>query len=52
MSLVPAELLLALAAVFTVVKIAAEQQQSARKPVPIRDEVEEDRTSDHDESAE
>jgi len=37
MSLVPAEILLAATAVFTVIKIAAEQQQElARKPVRVR----------------
>jgi hypothetical protein len=36
MSLVPAEILLAAAAVFTVVKIAAEQQQMKRKPIRVR----------------
>ena len=35
MSLVPAEILLAVAAVFTVVKIAAEQQ-SEREPIRVR----------------
>ena len=41
MSFVPAELLLAAAAVFTVIKIAAEQQQqSERRAVRVRAEEE------------
>ncbi len=36
MSLVPAEILLAAAAVFTVIKIAAEQQQLSCKPIHVR----------------
>ena len=47
MSLVPAELLLAASAVFTIIKIASEQQQQARqKPVPVRVEEEPLRSAD------
>lgn len=46
MSLVPAEFLLAAAAVFTVIKIAAEQHQLERKPVRVRDEKEEQRAAE------
>jgi|GEM_PF-4334134 len=50
MSLVPAELLLAAAAVFTVLKIAAaEQQQSERKPVRVRADDDEARAESSEE---
>jgi hypothetical protein len=48
MSLVPAELLLTAAAVFTVIKIAAEQQQSQRKPVRVRGEEEPEQRADEE----
>jgi hypothetical protein len=47
MSLVPAELLLTAAAVFTVIKIAAEQQ-SQRKPVRVRGEEEPEQRADEE----
>ena len=51
MSLAPAELLLAATAVFTVIKIAAEQQQQvARKPIPVRAEEEKRRLSEESDS--
>ena len=50
MSLVPAELLLAAAAVFTVIKIVAEQQLVDRKPIPIKIEDDEQRVKEEETS--